>query len=569
MRSSNQLRDLIVDIEATFCGDAISTDRIYKISTEFTVNSHDRAKNLRIPSCLCDYPFSSGRNGAMASIIPHTIVNAGPPGTSHFTQIQGRRHNDAQSVNKLPAELLSHVFAIGQASERATRPRTRPYHLVSLYLKRAGPTRPLEIDIEMRKRFWGAVCIEARDWETQLEKVPYLLKFLISRGATVDRWSSLTVCVKQPEVLYAIIGFINARPTCGLRFLSCRWKVRGYNSDIEELRSLDYPHLFSESYSFCASTVPRLRCVEFDAVPWGYVFNRSSPIFTGLTTLKLTSSYAYCSPENLHKLLIANPELENLSLEISKRAAYGFENEIGPPELDIFRVCLLRLRSLAFITGSFTSWMLCMIEMVQAPVLEKLVISGRFESSSGSMRLANHFAGTGAGDETSSGLGTRSKSTYPLLDELDISKLSITPSGESLTDILSSLPTVTKLRIDGRRFTRELSKVPHTLPNLTHVYCFRVSYRQLGNVLRHRTSAGFPLKFVYLNQEGFREAIGLRLPENVKYIQYHCPHYNSDQDESDPDSEGDQGRDEDILADLSEEESMMDPEEESSGDPSS
>ncbi|QRW24586.1 hypothetical protein RhiXN_11498 [Rhizoctonia solani] len=478
----------------------------------------------------------------MASIIPHSIINAGPPGTSHFTQIQGRRHNDAQSVNKLPAELLSHVFAIGQASERATRPRTRyyfgfqdvitsaisggiPYHLVSLYLKRAGPTRPLEIDIEMRKRFWGAVCIEARDWETQLEKVPYLLKFLISRGATVDRWSSLTVCVKQPEVLYAIIGFINARPTCGLRFLSCRWKVRGYNSDIEELRSLDYPHLFSESYSFCASTVPRLRCVEFDAVPWGYVFNRSSPIFTGLTTLKLTSSYAYCSPENLRKLLVANPELENLSLEISKRAAYGFENEIGPPELDIFRVCLLRLRSLAFITGSFTSWMLCMIEMVQAPVLEKLVISGRFESSSGSMRLANHFAGTGAGGETSSGLATRSKSTYPLLDELDISKLSITPSGESLTDILSSLPTVTKLRIDGRHFTRELSKVPHTLPNLTHVYCFRVSYRQLGNVLRHRTSASFPLKFVYLNQEGFREAIGLRLPENLKYIQYHRPHY--------------------------------------------
>ncbi|KAF8683175.1 hypothetical protein RHS04_01844 [Rhizoctonia solani] len=421
----------------------------------------------------------------------------------------------------------------------------------------------------MRKRFWGAVCIEARDWETQLEKVPYLLKFLISRGATVDRWSSLTVCVKQPEVLYAIIGFINARPTCGLRFLSCRWKVRGYNSDIEELRSLDYPHVFSESYSFCASTVPRLRCVEFDAVPWGYVFNRSSPIFTGLTTLKLTSSYAYCSPENLRKLLVANPELENLSLEISKRAAYGFENEIGPPELDIFRVCLLRLRSLAFITGSFTSWMLCMIEMVQAPVLEKLVISGRFESSSGSMRLANHFAGTGAGGETSSGLATRSKSTYPLLDELDISKLSITPSGESLTDILSSLPTVTKLRIDGRHFTRELSKVPHTLPNLTHVYCFRVSYRQLGNVLRHRTSASFPLKFVYLNQEGFREAIGLRLPENLKYIQYHRPHYNSDQDESDPDSEGDQGRDEDILGDLSEEESMMDPEEESSGDPSS
>ncbi|CAE6401625.1 unnamed protein product [Rhizoctonia solani] len=421
----------------------------------------------------------------------------------------------------------------------------------------------------MRKRFWRVVGIEARDWETQLEKVPYLLKFLISRGATIDRWKSLTVCAKQPEVLYAIIGFVNARPAYALRFVSCRWKVRGYNSDLEELRSLEYPHLLSESYSFSSPTTPKLRCVEFEAVPWGYVFNRPSPIFTGLTSLTLTSSYAYCSPGNLHKLLMSNPELEYLSLEISKRAAHEFENEIGLPELATFNVCLSHLRSLSFITGSFTAWALRMIKIVEAPVLKTLVISGRFKSLHGSMRLVNHFMkgipGT-PGDETTSGNSSiRRKLAYPLLDELDISKLSMTPS-RALTEILLSLPTITKLKIDGNHRIGQLGKTPYVLPNLTHIYCFRVSYQQLGNMLRRRASAGFPVKVVYLDQTGFQGVIGLHLPENVKYIWHNCnPENESDQDESEPDSGEDGGRDEDILAGLGDDESAMEEESSASG----
>ncbi|KAG8715555.1 hypothetical protein FRC11_003027 [Ceratobasidium sp. 423] len=505
-----------------------------------------------------------------------TVVASG-----FIQQTEQRIRNDAQSINKLPIELLSHIFGIGEASERSSRPRTcyyipfqeiitvsmfaidggSPYHLVSLYLERSGSTRLLDIDLEMRKRFWRVVAIETRDWEAQLKKVPYLLKFLISRGATVDRWRSLTVCAKQPEVLYAVIGFVNAQPARALRSLSCRWKVRGYNSDIEELRSLDYPHLFSDSYSFSAPTTPELRYVEFDAIPWGYVFNRPSPIFTGLKKLTLTSSYAPCSPGNLYKLLTSNPELEELSLGISKRAAHEFQNEIEPGP-DDFHVCLPYLRSLSFATSSLTTWVLCVIERIEAPALERLSVSGRFKSSPEGTRLADHFmrglpivAGAEAGSDDSS---TRTKSIHPLLDELDISKLTMTPVGDPLVGMLSSLTTITKLSVSGNHI-RQLRKMPHVLPNLSHVYCSRVSYRQLGDMLRRRANAGSPIQVVHLDQTDFQGAIGLHLPENIKYVRYYCNSRSKlDHDESDPESGDDGGQDEDILGELNDDESISD-----------
>ncbi|KAH7334456.1 hypothetical protein B0J17DRAFT_631235 [Rhizoctonia solani] len=512
-------------------------------------------------------------------------------------RLQLHMHNDRQNINKLPTELLCNIFTIGEEAARSSRPRksyyigfqevvtqvchqwrevaircptlwtyihiTRPstYRLVSLYLDRAGPIHHLDIDLEMRKRFWKLVAIEARDWEAQLEKIPYLLKFLVSRGATVDRWRSLTVCAKQPEVLYAIIGFINAQPARALRFLSCRWKVRGYNSDIEELRSLDYPHLFSESYSFSAATMPKLRHVEFEAIPWGYVFNRASPIFTGLTTLALTSSYAPCSLNNLYKLLISNPNLEDLSLSVSKRAAHEFENEIEP-DPEAFHVCLPQLRSLSFATSSFTMWVLRAIERIQAPALERLSISGCFKSSRESERLANHFRMglrlEASAEAPSSVADLRAKSIHPALDELDISKLAMAHARGPLVDILSSLATITKLSVSGDHI-RQMRKVPHVLPNLSHVYCSRVSYRQVGDMLRRRVNAGLPIGVVYLDQSDFQEAIGLHLPENVKYVRYHRDSMpRPDYDDSDPDSGDDRGRGEDILEGIEDNESIMD-----------
>ncbi|KAH7334455.1 hypothetical protein B0J17DRAFT_108148 [Rhizoctonia solani] len=536
----------------------------------------------------------------MSSVAPHGLC--GPktvaPGIVQLEQIQQRIHNDGQTINKLPTELLSHIFTIGEVSDRSTRRRTKwyigfqevvthvchqwrevaircpnlwtyihitrpsPYRMISLYLDRAGSGCLLDIDIEMRSRFWCVVAIEPHDWETQLHKIPYLLKFLVSRGATVDRWRSLTVCAKQPEVLYAIIGFINAKPARALQFISCRWKYqrREPESDVdEELRSLEYPHLFSESYSFSSSMMPKLRSVEFNAVPWDYIFARSPgpPLLTGLTNLSLTSAYIPCSVHDIQRLLAVNPELESLSFGISKQAAIEFYHEADPGS-GTFRVRLPNLHSLSLSTSEHTDWVNSILPMIEAPVLRRLSIAGEFILLRASLDLARYLAGgkLPLQHEFSSSVSSieDNKTAYPLLDELDISALSMMT--EILWRMLFSLPTVTKIHISNRH-VKQLKPVPCALPNLTHVYCSWVSYDHLGDLLRKRADAGFPIGTVHLDHVGLNE-VGRLLPENINYTEYHSNFGQKlDCDESDQDSNDGWGDNEDILEGSSDELMVM------------
>ncbi|CAE6401642.1 unnamed protein product [Rhizoctonia solani] len=502
-----------------------------------------------------------------------------------FTQQkQGRIHNDMQGINKLPAELLSRIFVIGEASDRSTRPRmryytgfqevvtrvcyrwrevaigcpilwtyihiTRPslYRLASLYLQRAGPSSLLDIDLELRTRFWRVLDIDSSDWETQLDKVPHLLRFLISRGATVDRWRSLTVCAKQPDVLYAIIGFINARPARSLQLFSCRWKYWRHDLEgDEEERSLSYPHLFSESFSFSSSMMPKLRSVELNALPWEYVFNRSPnyPLLTKLTNLTLTSAYIPCEPRDLQNLLVSNPELEHLSLNISKQAATAFEGI--DPEPGTFRVRLSKLHSLSLSTGGYTGWVASMLPVIEAPALRRFSVSGDFVLLLSGLNLAQYIMGGKLPlqyDTLDDDPGTQNNTAaYPLLDELDISMLTVMT--ELLLDMLASLPTVTKLHVSSWH-VKQLKSTPGILPNLAHLYCTRMSYGHLGELLRNRMDAGFPIGTVHIDRIGLEE-VGWLLPEEVEYSEYYPEWaYELDCDESDQGSI-DGWEDEDIL----------------------
>ncbi|CAE6420511.1 unnamed protein product [Rhizoctonia solani] len=424
------------------------------------------------------------------------------------------------------------------------------YHLVSLYLGRAGSGSLLDIDIEMRARFWTVVAIESHDWETQLDKVPYLLKFLISRGATVDRWRSLTVCAKQPEVLYAIIGFINAKPARALQSISCRWKYWHQGSEIdvdEELRSLEYPHLFSESYLFSSSMMPKLRSVEFNAVSWGYVFGRSPgpPLLTGLTNLSLTSAHFPCSASDIQNLLASNLELEHLSLSISKQAATEFHHDIDPVPSSL-HVCLPKLLSLSFSTSGGTEWVSSVLSIISAPVLRRFSIAGDFMQT---LSLTNHFTGGKLLLQHEHGNIVAStediRPTYPLLDELDISMLTMIT--EILLRMLFALPKITKLHV-GYQHIKQLNAAPHVLPNLEHIYCSWVPYRQLGDLLRRRTNAGFPIRTVHLGRAGL-DHVGELLPEDVRYEYYHALDYELDYDDSDLASNDGLGEDEDMFED--------------------
>ncbi|CAE6536194.1 unnamed protein product [Rhizoctonia solani] len=64
----------------------------------------------------------------MTSTPPFDPENSGIVVVSGLIQqTEQRIRNDAQNVNKLPIELLSRIFSIGEASERSARPRARYY----------------------------------------------------------------------------------------------------------------------------------------------------------------------------------------------------------------------------------------------------------------------------------------------------------------------------------------------------------------------------------------------------------------------------------------------------------
>ncbi|EUC63903.1 hypothetical protein RSOL_432480 [Rhizoctonia solani AG-3 Rhs1AP] len=304
--------------------------------------------------------------------------------------------------------------------------------------------------------------------------------------------------------------------------------------------------------------MPKLRSVDFNAVSWGYVFGQSpgSPLLTGLTNLSLTSAHFPCSVSDIQNLLAFNPELEHLSLSISKQAATEFHHDINPVPSSL-HVRLSKLLSLSFSTSGGTEWVLSVLPIISAPVLRRFSIAGDFMLLHQSLNLTKHLTGGklslqhGHPNIVSSTEDIRP--TYPLLDELNISMLTMIT--EILLRMLFSLPTITKLHI-GYQHIKQLKTVPQVLPNLEHIYCSWMPYRQLGDLLRRRTNAGFPIRTVHLGHAGLDHVGGL-LPEDVRYEYHHALEYELDYDESDLASNDGLGEDEDMFEDSSDDLMLM------------
>ncbi|KAG8715556.1 hypothetical protein FRC11_003028 [Ceratobasidium sp. 423] len=117
---------------------------------------------------------------------------------------------------------------------------------------------------------------------------------------------------------------------------------------------------------------------------------------------------------------------------------------------------------------------------------------------------------------------------------------------ELLVDALSSLPTITKLCVSNYH-TQQLKPEPKVLLNLAHIYCPRVSYGNLGDLLRSRADVELPIGTVHLDRAGLEEVGGL-LSEGIKYVKYHRdPGAELDYDESDLGNNDSYAEDEYIL----------------------
>ncbi|CAE6362527.1 unnamed protein product [Rhizoctonia solani] len=494
-----------------------------------------------------------------------------------------RSQSNVLNINVLPPELLSYIFVFGEQAERFTRTKRHPQHVrfpdlvsqvcrrwrtvalddpvlwtritikhpgqrevATRYLDRSGPTNMLEIEIEMRSEFWNRVEISPTDWITQREYTYDLLEFLKTIGATPGRWRTLSIWARQPEPLFEVVGFLHRHITPALQYVSLKWASKSMQHN-EESRALNGMEASLRSLVISGPSAPNLRHVELTSVPLPFVLERPSPLFTGLTSLSLTAATQLNSIAKLNTLLRGNPHLESLYL----RSEPDELDTAYSNFLDRFShttcVPLPLLRSLSIKSAYSSDWILDTLKAIQAPNLETFVLATELYAdypggtTDAELSLLNYLSGGspngGVGGPTG---GSKTTSIYPLLRELDVSRVSCHSGGKTMMTLLSSFASVTCLSIVSHQ-TNCLGRLPWVLPKLEVLRLNGLPCSDLGNILRRRAALGHPISSMELqgyqswNQEA-RYAFLSAVPEGIVVTE--CPELQgiSDDDASEVDN---------------------------------
>ncbi|KEP46811.1 F-box-like protein [Rhizoctonia solani 123E] len=460
--------------------------------------------------------------------------------------VHGKVQNTDLHAEILPLELLSYIFTLGEQAERFVRTKQgshsmrfqelvsqvcshwravainnptlwtwitiqRPSHreIAASYLVRAGSTALLDVEIEMRSGFWDRAEISPTDWAGQLKCTSNLIEFLA-------------------------LDFLHNHAAPALQSLALKWASKSMQH-VEEIRAVDGARTSLRSPVLSGPLAPDLRYVELTSVPWRFVLDRPSPLFTGLTSLSLTAATQLNSLAMLANLLRGNPCLQSLHLSS------------GPDHMDnayfsdypLPCISLPELHSFSVRSAYKSDWILDVLQVVQVPNLNKFTLATELytdypgEATGPELMLLNFLSG-GNGDAWVDGHTSASKSLYPSLRELDISSVGCYSGGKTIMTLLSSFPSVTWLAIANHQIDC-LAHFPSVLPKLDCLSLNGDPSPDLGKVLRRRAASGHPIQVVELRgnhywEPEYRDVYAL--PVDVTVIEHPEPESFAADDES-------------------------------------
>ncbi|CAE6418006.1 hypothetical protein ACGC1H_005121 [Rhizoctonia solani] len=470
--------------------------------------------------------------------------------------IHKKQRHDKRVVDRLPSEILSHIFLMSEALARKTRARTVSYNtvqevasqvcnywrqvaintpalwtyihisrplpnpLASLYIERSGSTLLLDIDLELRSRYWRKAKICITEWHKQFTSLRQLLDYLVLHGAEFRRWKSLSISSKRTELLFTLIPRLNSESAPFLeRFTFKRhWPENTANINLTSpyQRFSHGPaydsdaNILSNRYCISQSELPNLRCVDLGSVPYDFIFDRPAPLFTGLTHLKLEINRDdIWSTLSTDTFFSANSQLETLCLSAKARGGRDTLITQAPP------IKFLRLRSLSIsATGPrHVHWVLSVLQMIDAPALESfaLELDSAWNHSyelclayiaTGSIPTQIGHSGSSSAESIPAGVGP----IYPILRSLDISK--VEASYTAFEPMLLALSTVTHLSIGHHdSHLRVLSSSRNMLPNLVALQITdKCNTSAVARCLYRRWEFGVPIKDIIPRFTGYRRA---------------------------------------------------------------
>ncbi|CAE6476258.1 hypothetical protein ACGC1H_003242 [Rhizoctonia solani] len=246
---------------------------------------------------------------------------------------------------------------------------------IALWLSRAGNDALLDIEIDILEPYCGVAYFGITNWAKQVYHIAGIFKFLCSLRAGPQRWRSLSLSVLQPEPLYTLIQLLNEQPAPSLRYLYLCSEPDGSDHRFDEDMPLTKAH-YGKAYSLSEHAVPNLRRAGFIYVSWRYVFDRPKPLFSGLTSLDLSSG-SWIPPlilPDIQQLLSANPNLESLQLSVGS-AASDYESDHLPDDRRPNPVHLSSLKNLSLEGGENITLLWDILSIINAPLLEKLTLS--------------------------------------------------------------------------------------------------------------------------------------------------------------------------------------------------
>ncbi|KAL5631583.1 hypothetical protein ACGC1H_007192 [Rhizoctonia solani] len=443
--------------------------------------------------------------------------------------------NSRQSINRLPCEVLAHIFVLCKRTKSRkqghpdifcltslpsicrhwrkvaldtkllwsliTLSERPPFHFSALCLDRSGMTTPLDIEIRLSINL---LCTQTKRDLNATHTLLDGFNFIVAHGGATFRWRSFwlyTPASVRIESHITALDFIGKYPMPSLERLEVKDDGLRYEGAEEHRRLGEILHNRALVYN---PPPTRLKFVTLEWIPNSYPFaSLGRPHLVGLTRLEISFSITLPKLEHINALLAANLTLRALSID-TRLFYYILPDDSKHTELaHLPRIKLPNLKALAlsFSTRSHDLWWeQCLLRMLDAPKVGALRL--RLQMPRSRPAGIRDFVDCLTKGADLSNL----KPLFPSLTGLELlarRRARTSPFIDSFDkELLAAYPTITTLVLPHRSQSTMLNIQPWLVPRLNRLLIHVDSAAELKQIIGERCKAGLGPNIVEVPSTG-------------------------------------------------------------------